>query len=70
MPNIKTFPKSISVKINTDSGPGEHFLSADTDPLGMSFAEEGERIKVAVYKLDHVREVTLIAESIPLTKPR
>jgi hypothetical protein len=67
MPKITSFPKTISVKINKEDG-NNHFLSADTDPVGLPFAEDGERVKVGVYNLDHIREVTLTAESAPLRK--
>jgi hypothetical protein len=65
MTKIKAFPKQISVTINKDD-PSEHFLSADTDSSGMCFSQEGEKVRVAVYKLDHVREVTVEVHSEPV----
>ncbi len=59
MPKITKLPKTISVTINTDSGDDDHFLSADTDPTGAPFAVQGEKVKVGIYQLVEINEVSL-----------
>lgn len=65
MTKINNFPKQIAVTINKED-PSSHFLSADTDAYGAAFAQEGEKVKVAVYKFDHIREVTVEIKSNPV----
>lgn len=57
MSKLKTFPKTISAAIQGEGD--EAYLAADADPTGASFAEQGQKIKIGIYKLAEVREVEL-----------
>lgn len=57
----KKYPDRISVVL--EQVDHADVLSASFDPTGAELAVEGETIRVAVYKLDHYRIVSLVPTS-------
>lgn len=59
---IKTYPKTVTVKIEDDGDSNDYLVANSGDDM-LGHAEVGKKIKVGIYKLVEVREVEGVAQT-------